>query len=117
MGRHLLTAAAAATLCNEKTSVRSTFSFADRRAAAEEHSRSDASNHSRHRRRYRRLQHYIVRVDTNGGNLGVAPGHPGLQLGRAAQRIHNAAELDEKAVASKRDWLAFLFGEEVRPAR
>jgi hypothetical protein len=85
MSRHLPTAAAA-TLCNEKTSVRST----SLSRTGEQQLKNIAGPV--------RLQHFIVRVDTNDGHFGVAPGHPGLQLGRAGT---THSELDEKAIASR----------------
>jgi len=56
------------------------------------------------------LDHDVAHVDTNaelnaplGRHGHVALGHAGLQLGRAAQRIHRSAELDEQAVARRLD--------------
>jgi len=34
-------------------------------------------------------------------HIGVALGHAGLDLAGAAQRVHDAAELDEQAVARR----------------
>jgi hypothetical protein len=64
------------------------------------------------------LDHHIAHVDSDTKidapvewNLGIPLGHPDLYLGRTTQRVDDAAELDQQAVAGGLDDAAVMLGD------
>ena len=47
----------------------------------------------------------------SAGDIGIALGHPALHLGGAAQRVDDAGELDQQAVAGGLDDAAAVLGD------